>query len=39
MHKQYKDLNPAEKMIVGLIYDTYSHFYYKRIGSFQNQTN
>ena len=39
MHKQYKDLNPAEKMIVGLIYDTYSHFYYKRISSFQNQTN
>lgn len=33
MHKQYKDLTPAEKMIVGLIYDIYSQFYYYRFGS------
>ena len=33
MRKQYKELTPAEKMIVGLIYDVYSQFYYKRLGS------
>lgn len=33
MRKQYKELTPAEKMIVGLIYDVYSEFYYKRLGS------
>ena len=33
MRKQYKDLTPAEKMIVGLIYDVYSQFYYKKLGS------
>lgn len=33
MRKQYKDLTPAEKMIVGLIYDVYSQFYYQRLGS------
>ena len=33
MRKQYKELTPAEKMIVGLIYDVYSQFYYQRHGS------
>lgn len=33
MRKQYKELTPAEKMIVGLIYDVYSQFYYHRFGS------
>lgn len=33
MRKQYKELTPAEKMIVGLIYDIYSKFYYKKLGS------
>ena len=33
MRKQYKELTPAEKMIVGLIYDVYSQFYYKKLGS------
>lgn len=33
MRKQYKELTPAEKMIVGLIYDVYSQFYYERLGS------
>lgn len=33
MRKQYKELTPAEKMIVGLIYDVYSQFYYYRFGS------
>lgn len=33
MRKKYKDLTPAEKMIVGLIYDVYSQFYYKKLGS------
>lgn len=33
MRKQYKNLTPAEKMIVGLIYDVYSQFYYQRLSS------
>lgn len=33
MRKQYKELTPSEKMIVGLIYDVYSQFYYYRFGS------
>lgn len=33
MRKQYKELTPAEKMIVGLIYDVYSQLYYQRHGS------
>ena len=33
MRKQYKELTPAEKMIVGLIYDVYSQFYYQKHGS------
>ena len=33
MRKQYKELTPAEKMIVGLIYDVYSQFYYQKLGS------
>ena len=33
MRKQYKELTPSEKMIVGLIYDVHSQFYYHRFGS------